>query len=576
MSTEMDSHLVITTLVDQGVLAADQSDALVEAVLESGREPEEFLIEEGQVDEHTFYQAIANSVGANYVDLSDFELDAGLRDKIPVGLARLHRALPIAEVDGTLYVALADPLDTERVAELRFALSQPLQVSVAPVARIEELIAQYYESVDYATQGFSTLSQKELSAKLSEAGTAVSAGNLSDEEKAQYVTQIIDNLIDIGIKAKASDIHFEPFEEFMDVRMRVDGTLRSLLTKSDRQAYRAIKNELISRVKILSNLNIAESRLPQDGRIQRSVMRDGKPFGIDLRVSTLPTQFGESVVLRILDRSAVQLDLDKLGVPERVKKTLREMIQLPNGIIIVTGPTGSGKTTTLYACLREINEPNAKLLTAEDPVEYDIDGIMQVPVSEAIGLDFARCLRAFLRQDPDRILVGETRDLETAQIAIQASLTGHLVFTSLHTNDSTGAITRLIDMGVEPFLISASLELVVAQRLVRRICPKCVETYEPTEDELLLLGLSPHEVGDKKFYKGRGCEECSDTGYKGRKGIYETLRIGDTLREMINQRAPGVVLRQKAIELGMRTLREEGLDAIFNGETTVEEILKYT
>jgi type IV pilus assembly protein PilB len=402
------------------------------------------------------------------------------------------------------------------------------------------------------------------------------AGNLSEEDRAQYVTQIIDNLIDIGIKAKASDIHFEPFEEFMDVRMRVDGTLRSLLTRSDRKAYSSIGRELISRVKIISNLNIAESRLPQDGRIQRSVTRDGKPFSIDLRVSTLPTQFGESVVLRILDRSAVQLDLDKLGVPDSVKKTLRDMIKLPNGIIIVTGPTGSGKTTTLYACLREINEPNAKLLTAEDPVEYDIDGIIQVPVNEGIGLDFARCLRAFLRQDPDRILVGETRDLETAQIAIQASLTGHLVFTSLHTNDSTGAITRLIDMGVEPFLISDSLELVVAQRLVRRTCSKCIVPYEPSEEELLLLGLSAHEVGDKKFYKGNGCEECNDTGYKGRRAIYETLRLNDTLREMINQRAPGVVLRQKAIELGMRTLREEGLQAIFDGETTVEEILKYT
>jgi type IV pilus assembly protein PilB len=572
----MDPQLVTTILADQGVIDPSQSEALLEAVLASGRTPEDFLVHEGHIDEHTFYHAIANSVGANYIDLTDFELEASLRDKIPVGLARLHRALPVAEHGDTLYVALSDPLDTEKVSELRFALNQNIQVSVAPVHRIEELIAQYYESIDYATEGFSALTQKELREKLSAAGTAVSAGNLTDEERAQYVTQIIDNLIDIGIKAKASDIHFEPFEQYMDVRMRVDGTLRSLLTRSDRQAYSSIARELISRVKVIANLNIAESRLPQDGRIQRSVIRDGKPFAIDLRVSTLPTQFGESVVLRILDRSAVQLDLDKLGVPENVKKTLREMIKLPNGIIIVTGPTGSGKTTTLYACLREINEPNAKLLTAEDPVEYDIDGIMQVPVSEAIGLDFARCLRAFLRQDPDRILVGETRDLETAQIAIQASLTGHLVFTSLHTNDSTGAITRLIDMGVEPFLISASLELVVAQRLVRRICPKCIEPYEPSEDELILLGLSPHEVGDKKFYKGRGCDECSDTGYRGRKGIFETLRIGDTLREMINQRAPGVVLRQKAIELGMRTLREEGLQAIFDGETSVEEILKYT
>ena len=571
----MDPHLVITTLADQGVIPAEQSEELLKAVLASGRAPEDFLIAEGHVDEHTFYQAIANSIGANYIDLADFELENSLRDKIPVGLARLHRVLPVSEVDGTLYVALADPLDTEKLSELRFALNQNIQVSVASVPRIEELIAQYYESVDYATEGFSALTQKELRAQLSEVSQKLELG-LNDEDKATYVTRIIENLIEIGVKAKASDIHFEPFEEFMDVRMRVDGTLRSLLTKVDRKAYSSIARELISRIKVIADLNIAESRLPQDGRIKKTVIREGKPYSVDIRVSTLPTQFGESVVLRILDRSAVQLDLDKLGVPESVKKTLRDMIKLPNGIIIVTGPTGSGKTTTLYACLREINEPNSKLLTAEDPVEYDIDGIMQVPVNEAIGLDFARCLRAFLRQDPDRILVGETRDLETAQIAIQASLTGHLVFTSLHTNDSTGAITRLIDMGVEPFLISASLELIVAQRLVRRICHKCIQPYEPTEDEIMLLGLSAHEVGDKQFFKGRGCDDCQQTGYKGRKGIFETLRLNDTLREMINQRAPGVVLRQKAIELGMRTLREEGLQAIFDGETSVEEILKYT
>ncbi len=571
----MNPNLVITTLVEQGVLPRDHAQELLQALQESGRAPEDFLINEGHVDEQTFYQAIANSIGANVVDLSDFELENRLRDKIPVGLARLHRVLPIAEVDGTLYVTLSDPLDVEKLAELRFALNQNIQISVASIPRIEELITQYYESVDYAAEGFSTLTQKELQAKLSELSVRA-AGNLSDDEKAQYVTEIIDNLIDIGIKAKASDIHFEPFETYMDVRMRVDGTLRSLLTKADRKAYNSIARELTSRLKVISGLNIAESRLPQDGRIQRTVLREGKPYSVDLRVSTLPTQFGESVVLRILDRSAVQLDLDKLGVPERVKALLRDMIKIPNGIIIVTGPTGSGKTTTLYACLREINEPNSKLLTVEDPVEYDIDGIMQVPVNDHIGLDFARCLRAFLRQDPDRILVGETRDLETAQIAIQASLTGHLVFTSLHTNDSTGAVTRLIDMGVEPFLISASLELVVAQRLVRRICPNCIEPYEPTDDEILLLGLSAHEIGDKKFSKGRGCDECGETGYRGRKGIFETLRIGDTLREMINQRAPGVVLRQKAIELGMRTLRDEGLQAIFDGETSVEEILKYT
>jgi type IV pilus assembly protein PilB len=322
----------------------------------------------------------------------------------------------------------------------------------------------------------------------------------------------------------------------------------------------------------MSNLNIAERRLPQDGRIQRVI--DGKQ--VDLRVSTLPTQFGESVVLRVLDRSSVNLDLEALGMPDYIRSYIGEVIEKPNGIFIVTGPTGSGKTTTLYACLRKINTIDVKLLTAEDPVEYEIEGIIQVPVNDGIGLTFSRVLRAFLRQDPDRILVGETRDMETAQIAIQASLTGHLVFTTLHTNDSTGAVTRLVDMGVEPFLISASLECVLAQRLIRKICLRCREAYEPSESVLQQLGLSPYDIGDKNFYYGKGCDACNHTGYKGRKGIYELLKISDPIRELINQRAPGVVLRQKAIELGMTTLREDGLRSIYDGESTIEEVLKYT
>jgi type IV pilus assembly protein PilB len=329
---------------------------------------------------------------------------------------------------------------------------------------------------------------------------------------------------------------------------------------------------VISRVKVMSNLNIAERRLPQDGRIQKQIA--GKQ--VDLRVSTLPTQFGESVVLRVLDRSAVSLDLETLGMPKRIYDYLLRVIELPNGIFIVTGPTGSGKTTTLYACLNKINTIDAKVLTAEDPVEYDIDGIIQVPVSEGIGLTFARVLRAFLRQDPDRIMVGETRDVETAQIAIQASLTGHLVLTTLHTNDAPGAVTRLIDMGVEPFLISASLEGVLGQRLIRRVCKQCRTPYEPTEAVLSQLGLSPHEIGDKSFYYGQGCQVCNSTGYKGRKGIYELLDMSEPIRELINQRAPGVVMKQKAIELGMTTLREDGLRSIFDGDTTIEEVLKYT
>jgi type IV pilus assembly protein PilB len=329
---------------------------------------------------------------------------------------------------------------------------------------------------------------------------------------------------------------------------------------------------VISRVKVMANMNIAERRLPQDGRIQKNIA--GR--AVDLRVSTLPTQFGESVVLRVLDRSTVNLDLEQLGMPDYILHYIREVIERPNGIFIVTGPTGSGKTTTLYSCLRKINTIDAKLLTAEEPVEYDLEGIMQVPVTEAIGLTFARVLRAFLRQDPDRIMVGETRDLETAQISIQASLTGHLVFTTLHTNDAAGAIARLVDMGVEPFLISSTLEAVLGQRLLRRICTDCREPYQPDESLLDELSLAPEEIGERRFYYGGGCEKCNETGYRGRIGIYELMRITDPLRALINQRAPSVVLKQKAIELGMVTLRQDGLRSIFEGQTTIEEVLKYT
>jgi type IV pilus assembly protein PilB len=322
----------------------------------------------------------------------------------------------------------------------------------------------------------------------------------------------------------------------------------------------------------MANMNIAERRLPQDGRIQKNVV--GR--NVDLRVSTLPTQFGESVVLRVLDRSTVNLDLEALGLPDYIYDSVLEIIHRPNGIFIVTGPTGSGKTTTLYSCLRRINTIDSKLLTAEEPVEYDLEGIVQLPVNEAIGLTFARALRAFLRQDPDRIMVGETRDLETAQISIQASLTGHLVFTTLHTNDAPGAITRLIDMGVEPFLVSSTLEAVLGQRLLRSICPQCRATYQPTETLLEQLGLSGSDVGARNFFYGKGCDACNQTGYKGRKGIYELMKITDPLRELINERAPTVTLKEKAVELGMVTLRQDGLRSIFAGDTTIEEVLKYT
>jgi type IV pilus assembly protein PilB len=458
-------------------------------------------------------------------------------------------------LDGhTIQLVVADPLNHQMLEDLRFGLGRDIQVFLAPEDDIDQLIKRYYSR-----------GAEELEGALRDLG-AVSVED-EDEATAAPIIKYVDLVLQQAIADRASDIHFEPFEHEFKIRYRVDGALYEMAPPP-----RHLASPVISRVKVMSNLNIAERRLPQDGRIQKQIA--GKQ--VDLRVSTLPTQFGESVVLRVLDRSAVSLDLETLGMPKRIYDYLLRVIELPNGIFIVTGPTGSGKTTTLYACLNKINTIDAKVLTAEDPVEYDIDGIIQVPVSEGIGLTFARVLRAFLRQDPDRIMVGETRDVETAQIAIQASLTGHLVLTTLHTNDAPGAVTRLIDMGVEPFLISASLEGVLGQRLIRRVCKQCRTPYEPTEAVLSQLGLSPHEIGDKSFYYGQGCQVCNSTGYKGRKGIYELLDMSEPIRELINQRAPGVVMKQKAIELGMTTLREDGLRSIFDGDTTIEEVLKYT
>jgi len=370
-----------------------------------------------------------------------------------------------------------------------------------------------------------------------------------------------------AIQDRASDIHFEPFEDEFKIRYRVDGALYEMSPPPKHLAL-----PVISRLKVMSNLDISERRIPQDGRISMQIA--GRH--IDLRVSTLPTQFGESVVLRVLDRAAVNMDVKALGFPKAVLDYVLQAIQQPNGIFVVTGPTGCGKTTTLYSCLRHINTIDSKLLTVEDPVEYDIEGIMQVAVHDAVGMTFSKALRAFLRQDPDIIMLGEMRDLETSQIAIQASLTGHLVLSTLHTNDAPGAVTRLIDMGVEPFLISSTLMAVLAQRLVRTICKKCRTPFEPTETQLSMLNLSPHDVGDKVFYYGRGCAACNDTGYRGRRGIFELLVASEPIRLLINERAPTVVIRQKAVELGMVTLREDGLRGIFDGDTTIEEVVKYT
>ncbi len=496
------------------------------------------------------------------VDITSMEFPPEILSMVPPHTARVQGVLPLNFDGQLLRVAVTDPLDPHIADNLRFATQKDVAIYVAPPLVIQSFIEKYY--------GVEVSDMDDVLAGLAgEAGQRDSNPDLVDIEKASSapIIKYVNTVLAQAIAARASDIHFEPFETEFKIRYRVDGALYEMSPPP-----RSLATAVTSRIKVMSSLNIAERRVPQDGRIQTTMA--GRP--VDLRVSTLPTQFGESVVLRVLDRSTVKLELDSIGMPKNIYDYICAVIEKPNGIFIVTGPTGSGKTTTLYACLNRINTTDSKLLTAEEPVEYEIEGIQQVPIHEAIGLTFARALRAFLRQDPDRIMVGETRDLETAQIAIQASLTGHLVFTTLHTNDAPSAIARLIDMGVEPFLIASSLEGVLAQRLVRRICPDCRTPYEPSEAILRQIGLSVHEVGDKNFYYGTGCDQCNNTGYKGRKGIYELLDITEPIRELITARSPSVVIRQKAIELGMSTLRADGLRSIFNGETTIEEVLKYT
>ena len=562
----MDSRQVTDIFVERGYLTPEQAEAFIQAAEADSKPIEEVFIESQLVDESGFEIVLAEAIGAEAHSLSEFTADASTLSLIPSGLARLHGVLPVGASGNTIFVALADPLNSHPLEDIRFALGREIVQVVSFPPQVSKFIREHYGSEDSNIQDI--LAQ--LGGDITVEEGPEDQFNLqavTAEANAAPVVKYVDLILDKAVSARASDIHFEPFETEFKIRYRVDGALYELDPPPFKLAL-----PVISRVKVMSNLNIAERRLPQDGRIQRMI--NGRQ--VDLRVSTLPTAFGESVVLRVLDRSSVNLELETLGMPPDIMAHILEVIEKPNGIFIVTGPTGSGKTTTLYSCLRKINTIDSKLLTAEDPVEYEIDGIIQVPINDAVGLTFSRVLRAFLRQDPDRILVGETRDAETAQIAIQASLTGHLVFTTLHTNDSTGAVTRLMDMGIEPFLISASLECVLAQRLIRKICTACRTAYEPSEQVLASLGLSIHDIGDKNFYYGKGCEACNQTGYKGRKGIYELLKISDPVREMINDRAPGILIRQKAIELGMTTLREDGLRSIYDGLTTIEEVVKYT
>jgi type IV pilus assembly protein PilB len=561
------SDPLLSLVKENGLVDDLQYEEVVAEFKRSNTPVIQLLQDFGIMNQDDILQVMAHHLGTNVVSVRDREFAPDLLKIIPANVARMYQCLPVGADNGTLQVAIADPLDPARADEIQFAVKREVQVVVADPAEISKAIERLYGT---ETEGFSEIlkelgSDEQIAREAAEAATSDRAAE--DAANAAPIVKFVNLVLFQAIQDRASDIHFEPFETEFRIRYRVDGALYEMSPPPKHLAL-----PVISRIKVMSGLNISEKRLPQDGRIKfHAGNRE-----IDLRVSTLPTQFGESVVLRVLDRAAVNLDIAALGFPKYVNDYVVEAIQRPNGIFVVTGPTGSGKTTTLYSCLRQVNSIDSKLLTAEDPVEYDIEGIMQVAVSESAGLTFAKALRSFLRQDPDIIMVGEIRDLETAQIAVQASLTGHLVMSTLHTNDAPGAVTRLIDMGLEPCLISSSLTSVLAQRLVRTICKNCRTTFEPTEEQLGLLNLSPHDLGDKVFHYGRGCSVCNDTGYKGRKGIFELLIVSEPVRSLINERAPTVVLRQKAVELGMITLREDGLRGIFEGDTTIEEIVKYT
>ena len=564
------SNPLLSLIKNQGLIDDLQYEEVAAELKRSGTPVFQLLQDFGIMKANDILHVMAGNLGTEVVSLRDHELSPDLLKLIPANVARMYHCVPVALNHGMLQVALADPLDPAHADEVGFACKRDVQVVVADPAEIEKALDRCYgqEEAGDISQILKELgSDKEMERAVIEASALDDAKQAESLANQAPIVKFVDLVLFQAIQDRASDIHFEPFEDEFRIRYRVDGALYEMAPPPK---YLALS--VISRIKVMSNLNISERRLPQDGRISYNVANRT----VDLRVSTLPTQFGESVVLRVLDRASVNLDLDTLGFPKYLHDYVAEVILRPNGIMLVTGPTGSGKTTTLYSCLRRVNTIDSKLLTAEDPVEYDIEGIMQVAINEPVGMTFGKALRAFLRQDPDIIMVGEMRDLETAQISIQASLTGHLVLSTLHTNDATGAMTRMIDMGVEPFLISSTLMAVLAQRLVRTICTNCRTPFEPTEEQLSLLNLSAHDLGDKAFHYGRGCATCNDTGYKGRKGIFELLIISEAIRLLINERAPTIVLRQKAIEMGMVPLRDDGLRSIFEGDTTIEEVVKYT
>jgi len=524
----------------------------------------------GLVDESQLQLALGAQRGMEYVRLDGVDIPADVVERVPAQMAKTYHIVPIEynQSRNELSVALDNPENFRATDDLSTLMGFKVTAKITDPDALEKTLTKYYESQDEnINELIDEIQGDSFLAEFDGRSQSIDLDELKELSESNPVKKLLNLVLLQAIRDKASDIHFEPFEDEYKMRYRIDGVLYEMVPPP-----KYIAAALSSRIKVMADLDIAERRLPQDGRISLTVQ--GNP--IDLRVSVLPTMFGESVVLRVLDRSQASFNLAELGLSQRDHETVRKLIHKPNGIIIVTGPTGCGKTTTLYSALDELNDIDTKIITTEDPVEYDVDGLIQVQMKSAIGLTFARCLRHILRQDPDIILVGEIRDLETAEIAAQASLTGHIVFTTLHTNDAPSSVARLLDLGVEPFLITATIEGIVAQRLIRRICLKCKTQFDPTEAQLTELQLLPDDIKGKKFFYGRGCSKCNGTGYKGRIGLFEIMVFNDEIRELIMNQGSTGVLRDAAQKNGMILLRENGLAAVYDGITTIDEIVKET
>lgn len=568
--SEMKGRKLGRVLTKLGKVTRDQVHEAL-AIQQTRKAPlGQLLVELSYCTQRDVLEALAGQAGMAFMDLTDFEIPAEALEAIPSESVRSYEVIPLEynKTSRRLKIAMKSPDNFRAVDDLRLLLGGNVEAVVGDPAAIDAMIKKHFSKQESITDVVSELASDERIKSLGgRGGESIDIDAMVEMAGDNQVIKLLNLVLLQAIRDRASDIHFEPFENEFKMRYRIDGVLYEMVPPP-----KQLGPAITSRVKVMSNLDIAERRLPQDGRIELTI--GGNP--VDLRVAVLPTMWGESVVMRVLDRSNVELSLDRLGLRDDDMTTLKRLINKPNGIVIVTGPTGSGKTTTLYAALSDLNDVETKILTAEDPVEYDIDGLCQCQVNQETGTTFAKLLRSFLRQDPDIILVGEIRDLETAQIAVQASLTGHLVLSTLHTNDAPSSVVRLLDLGLEAFLLTATLEGIVAQRLVRKVCTNCKEFYQPTEEELMELSLTPDMVRGRRFARGKGCDRCNGSGYKGRLALYEIMTLDDEAREMIMKNASTSLLRHHARKRGMRVLREAGLMSIYDGVTTIDEVVRET